>query len=49
MIKEPVIFWEVIDVEVGHVFHAETIEGRDAFHNALELLGHRAIVKEVRR
>ena len=39
--------WEVVDVDEPHVFLCETKEGRDAFVNAIELMGHRANVKEV--
>lgn len=46
---EKKISWEVIDVELAHVFQCDTAEGRDAFQNAIELVGHRAIVKEVSR
>lgn len=39
--------WEVVDVELAHVFVCETKESRDAFMNAIELMGHRSIVNEV--
>lgn len=39
--------WEVVDVELGQVFHCDTQDGRDAFQNAIELIGHRVLVREV--
>ena len=45
--KERAVKWEVVDVELAHVFLCETKDGRDAFVNAVELMGHRAIVKEI--
>ena len=39
--------YEVIDVELGHVFVCDTRDQRDATLNAVELLGHRVIVREV--
>ena len=39
--------WEVIDVELAHVFICETPDARDAQLNAVELMGHRAIIKEI--
>lgn len=43
----PKIIWDVIDVDLAHVFQAETIAGRDAFVSAIELMGHRVFVKEI--
>jgi hypothetical protein len=40
--------WEIIDVELAHVFWAATAGTRDDYKNAIEMIGHRAIVKEVK-
>ena len=46
--QPPDIFYEVIDVEMGNVFHCSTPEGRDAYKQTIELLGRRALVREIR-
>lgn len=40
--------WEIIDVELAAVFWAATAETRDDYKKAVEMMGHRAIVKEVK-
>jgi hypothetical protein len=40
-------FWEVVDVEIAFVFYAETKEVAELYRKAVELVGHRSIVKEV--
>jgi len=40
--------WEVIDVDLAYPFFATTREGRDSFQHAIELLGHRCLVKEIK-
>lgn len=47
--KEVKTMFEVIDVECAFVFYAETAASRDAFKDAVELVGHRCIVREVKR
>ena len=39
--------WEVVDVDLAEVYHAANPEERDAFREAVELVNHRVIVKEV--
>ena len=45
---EPKIRYEVVDVELAHVYYVDSTEARDAAHNTIELMGHRAIVREVK-
>lgn len=40
--------WEVVDVDSATVFIAASEESRDAFIDAIELVGHRVIVKELK-
>ena len=45
--RPKVTCWEIIDVELAAVFWAATSESRDDYKNAIELVGHRALVREV--
>jgi hypothetical protein len=47
-IKEPVTYWEIVDVELGYTFIAYSPQTRDDYENGVKLLNHRAIVKEVK-
>lgn len=39
--------WEIVDVNEAHVYHASSVEERDAFMNAVDLMNHRVMVREV--
>ena len=47
-IKVERVRYEVVDVETADVFHAYTPAERDDYKDAIELVNHRAIVKEVK-
>lgn len=38
--------WEVIDVELAQAFHATSTTDRDDWKKAIEMQGHRVIIKE---
>ena len=40
--------YEILDVELAHVFHCETRDAAEAFLNAIELIGHRGLLKEIK-
>ena len=45
----PPPLWEVVDVELAHIFTCENLEEAEVCRASVELIGHRAIVKEVPR
>ena len=47
-LKEPRHRWEVIDVELGHVFYCDTEVMRDDSEALIKDMGHRVIVKEIK-
>lgn len=46
--KKSETYFDVIDMDMVEVFHATTLEDRDAFKKAIELVNHRVMVREVR-
>jgi len=47
--REKLSYWEVIDVNEAHAFYCETAADVARTLEAVRLVGHQAIVKEVKR
>ena len=46
-IQDPLKYWEIIDVELGHVFITYNQENCAHYEEAIKEMGHRSLVKEV--
>lgn len=45
--RPKVTCWEIVDVELAAIYWAATASMRDDYKNAIELAGHRAIVRDI--
>jgi hypothetical protein len=46
-IKEPMTYWEIVDVELGHVFITYEKDQIPYYQKSIEAMGHRFLTKEV--